>query len=115
MTTYRLELTDVADAEVQAHFARIREWDEDFARRWLEGFLQTIQKLTVFPTAYPPARENFRYYVTVRCLLYHGPSGKKGGATYRVLFHVIEPDETETQGQVSILRVRHGSESDDPT
>ena len=120
MTSYRVDFYDDAKAELNDHFDRIGQWDALFAQRWFEGLLLSLEKLTLFPSAYPVAPEDERYEVTVRCLLYYGPSGKKSGAVYRVLFHVIEPgetnDENESQGFVRVLRVLHGSQKpDDPS
>ena len=61
------------------------------------------------PRINPIAPENDRYDVEVRRLLYYGPNRRRGGSAYRLLFHVIEPAEDETEGVVRILHVWHGA------
>ena len=68
-----------------------------------------ISALSIFPRSHEIAQENDLYDVEVRRLLYHGPSKRRGGATYRILFHVIEPVEGEDEGTVRVLHIWHGA------
>ncbi len=43
-------------------------------------------------------------------MLYFGPRGRSGGTVYRVLFHIVEPEEGESPGIVRILHVYHGAQ-----
>lgn len=35
---------------------------------------------------------------------------RQGSTVYRILFHIVEPAENESQGVVRVLHVRHGAQ-----
>ena len=100
--TYLVELTEKAQIEVDRIYLWHSKRDLDLAHRWHEGFVTTLNSLTAMPGRCPIARENEDFSgITVRQRIY----GK-----YRILFHVIEPQEPETEGLVRILHVLHGAQ-----
>jgi hypothetical protein len=42
-------------------------------------------------------------------MLYYGPTGRRSGTPYRVLFTIIEPAPGENEGVVRVLRILHGA------
>ena len=116
MTTYHVETSDRAAAEREAAFLRMVRLSPETAGRWLSGLLDAVASLAEFPgpRSHSIAQENDRFDVEVRRLLYYGPGGRRGGSVYRVLFHVIEPAEGETQGVVRVLRILHAAQVLEP-
>lgn len=109
--TYRVDVSDPADAEAEeAVLWLARRVSPEYAGRWYAGLLRALRGLSAFPTRHPPARENDRYDVQVRRMLYFGPGKRRSGTPYRVLFHVIEPSGGEGEGVVRVLHVYHGAQ-----
>lgn len=107
---YQVQYTEPAEIEIDAEHLRLADIvSEQYADRWQDSPLEKIDSLVLFPASHEVAPENVRYDVEVRRLLYHGPSRRRGGTSYRVLFHIIEPPENE-QGQVIVLHVWHGAQ-----
>ncbi len=106
MNTYIVELTDKAEIDVDSIYLGHNWRTLNQAERWRSGFAKSLASLSMLPNRCPTARENARYSDTVvRQLLF----GK-----YRLLFHVVEPDEDETEGYVRVMRVLHGAQSLEP-
>jgi plasmid stabilization system protein ParE len=102
--TFQVEVTDSADAEIEAAFLRLNEFNPDSAGRWLEGLLRAIEGLAEFPRMHPIAPESEILRTEVRRMLY----GKKRSA-YRVLFTVIDADSDGAEDTVRVLFVRHSA------
>ncbi len=98
---YRIELTDIADMEVQNIVLRQIGHQPDFVEQWQEKFERTVNTLTQFPGRCPFAPENKRLTPEVRQLLF-GP--------YRILFTLVDADGDGDNDTVSILHVRHGAQ-----
>lgn len=108
---YEVRLTEPAEVEVETEHARLSDIvSPEYADRWQDGLLAEITRLAVFPALYEIAPENDLYDVPVRRLLYFGPSKKRRGTAYRILFHIIEPTAGEEGGLVRILHVWHGAQ-----
>jgi plasmid stabilization system protein ParE len=103
--TFRVETTDVADAEIQAAFLRLSAWNPEFAGRWLEGLLRAIDTLDTFPTRHERAPESDVLGREVRRLLY-----RNGRVVYRVLFFLVDADGDGETDTVRVLHVRHGAQ-----
>ncbi len=58
------------------------------------------------------ARENDRYDVEVRRLLYFGPARRRNSPAYRLLFYIVAPTD-EDPGLVRILHLYHASHDPD--
>ena len=102
--SYRVEVSDTADAEADETFFWLAGRSPDLAGRWYEGLLMAYQSLAQFPSRCPLAPENDSFEtVEVRQLLFG-----TGRNTYRILFYIQERMEDES-GTVRILHVRHGS------
>ncbi len=108
MTTYVVELTDQAQAEAEdAYFRFSARMGPDFASYWYDGLRAAMRiKLSAMPQRFPISEEgNAVYPGTQRRFMLFG----EGSMVYRVLFHIIEPQENETEGIVRVLRVRHAA------
>lgn len=102
MKTYLVELADRADMDVDNIYLGYHWRTMEQAERWRAGFASSLASLSSMPNRCPIARDNVHYPgVTVRQLVF----GK-----YRILFHVVEPGEEETQGYVRVMRVLHGAQ-----
>ena len=107
---YLVEFTEPALMEADAAYLSLSERaGPEYAIRWYEGLFEAAQGLSSFPHSHAVAPENDIYGVEVRRLLYSGPSRRRGGSVYRVLFYIIEPQEDEAEGVVRILHVWHGA------
>ena len=107
---YQVHYTEPAEIEIDAEHSRLADIvPEQYADRWQDGLLDKIDSLALFPTSHEVAPENVQYDVEVRRLLYHGPSRRRGGTSYRVLFRIVDPTDSE-QGLVIILHVWHGAQ-----
>lgn len=102
--TFQVEVTETADAEIEAAFLRLNELNPDYAGRWLEGLLRAIEGLAEFPRIHPVAPESEILRTEVRRMLY----GKKRSA-YRVLFTFIDADGDGAEDTVRVLFVRHSA------
>ena len=107
--SYQVQYTEPAKIEIEAEHSRLAELvSEKYADRWQDGLIAEIDRLALFPASREVARENTHYDVEVRRLLYHGPSRRRGGVTYRILFHIVEAVD-DAAGVVIILHVWHGA------
>jgi plasmid stabilization system protein ParE len=94
---YRLILQPAAEKDIEAAFRWIQDQSPSRATQWLNGLMQAIESLTVFPLSCPLAPENHYFIEEIRQLLY----GKRG-SVYRVLYTVLG-------SEIHVLHVRHGS------
>jgi plasmid stabilization system protein ParE len=107
---YLVEFTEPALVEADAVYLWLSEQTGlEYAIRWYEGLFLAAQELSSLPRIHAIAPENERYDVEVRRLLYSGPSGRRGKSVYRLLFYIIEPQESEAEGVVRILHIWHGA------
>lgn len=109
---YAVIVSDLADAEARSAYQWLQEnASPEYAGRWLEGLTRAIEGLAFLPRSHAVARENDRYDVEIRRMLYPGPSKRRGsgGTTYRILFHIIETSQEDAEGVVRILHIWHGS------
>ncbi|MEG5058143.1 type II toxin-antitoxin system RelE/ParE family toxin [Microcoleus sp. A2-C5] len=98
--TYRIEISSVAQAEVDSIFLRISQvMSLEKAREWYDGLLNEIASLSSMPKRCPLAMENQYFSKEIRQLIYG-----KGRNSYRILFAIVESEEVST---VRILRIRH--------
>ncbi len=97
---YQVELSDEADAELDAAFLFLLQRAPKAAMRWYLGAQAAIDSLSAFPRRCPLAPEDASYPDNeVRQLLYG-----KGRNTYRILFTIFEEDR-----EIRIMQFRHGS------
>ena len=47
----------------------------------------------------------------VRRALYFGPTRRRSGVPYRILFRILDPVQGEDEGVLQVLRVLHGVRS----
>ena len=107
---YFVEWSEPALLEADEAYLGISERSgPDAAFLWYEGLFEAGETLSSMPRIHPIAREDERYDIEVRRLLYYGPSKRRSGQIYRILFFIIEPVEDETEGVVRILHVWHGA------
>ena len=110
LAAYEVRLTEPAELEVELEHVRLSEIvSPEYADRWQDGLLMEIERLSHFPDSHEIAPENDLFDVSVRRALYFGPSRRSGKIAYRILFHVIEPEEIETVGLVRVLHIWHGA------
>jgi plasmid stabilization system protein ParE len=95
---FRVEITDLAYAEVSQAYAWLAERSPVAAERWRQSLFEVVESLTTFPERCGLAPEDEWYQDGLRQLLY----GKRH-RVYRVLFRI--------RGEVvQVLRVRHGAQ-----
>ena len=99
--TYRIDLSEAAEAEAFAAYLWISRRSPEFAGRWYNGLLKAIEDLVLFPRSWQAAPE---YGPNVRRMLYG-----TGGNRYRLLYLIIEPEEGQEEGIIRILHVYHGA------
>jgi hypothetical protein len=96
---YRVEFTDVAQAEAEAACVRRGQYTSpEEAYEWYMDMLREAQKLGVMPRRNIVVKS--RYRDTVRRMLYG-----RGRSAYHLFYRIIEPLEGETEGIVQILNV----------
>lgn len=101
--SYRVEISSIAEAEVDNAFLRLSQViSPEKARQWHQGLLKTIESLSEMPKRCPLARENKYFSQEIRQILY-----SRGRNTYRILFTVIEEIEVPT---VRIFHIRYGTQ-----
>lgn len=100
---YRIEISSVAEAEADGAFLQLSQVTSPAkASQWYSGLLQAIESLSQMPKRCPFARENEYFSQEIRQLLY-----VRGRNAYRVLFTILEGQETST---IRILHIRHASQ-----
>lgn len=97
--TFQVELTPIAEAQIDLTYRWYRERNPDFADRWFRSLMNTIATLQEKPHRCGLAVEHEIFPEEVRQIL-HGKSKN----VYRVIF-VIRDDK------VYVLYVRHSSQS----
>lgn len=98
---YQVELTDVAEAELDAAYLSFSQKSFDAAWHWYLGARTKANTLSMFPRRCPLARENDDFpSQEVRQLLYGS-----GRNVYRIIFIVFEEDAV-----VRVIGFRHGAQ-----
>lgn len=106
---YLVEWSEPALLEADTAYLAVSGYaGPDDAFRWYAGLFEAGETLSSLPGIHPIAPESDQYDVEVRRLLYYGPSKRRGGQVYRILFFIIKPVE-ESEGVVRILHVWHGA------
>jgi plasmid stabilization system protein ParE len=110
---YQVETTDRAAAEREDAFLNLLRYSPEYAGRWLKGLNRALTNLPDFPgprshAVDPEATALFGR--ETRRMLYFGPTRRRSGIPYRVLFTVIEPTGGETHGVIRVLRIVHGAQ-----
>ncbi|MFP4009914.1 MAG: type II toxin-antitoxin system RelE/ParE family toxin [Spirulinaceae cyanobacterium] len=101
--TYRIDVSSVAKAEMDAAFLNFSQFvTVDRAQTLYQGLIDAIASLQEMPRRCPLAREDSFFSQEIRQLLY-----KQGKQTYRILFTVLEDQPIPT---VRILHVRHAAQ-----
>ncbi len=97
---YQIDMSDEAEAELDAAYLYLSGRSLDSAYRWYNGAQKAIPSLSNMPRRCVLAHENSLYPNNeVRQLLYGN-----GKTTYRILFTIFEED-----GLVRVLHFRHGA------
>ncbi|MCU0569199.1 MAG: type II toxin-antitoxin system RelE/ParE family toxin [Oculatellaceae cyanobacterium Prado106] len=97
--TFQVELTPIAEAQIEQAYLWYREQTPGFADNWFRGLMNKIATLQEKPRRCPLAIEHEIFPEEVRQLLYG-----KSKNIYRVLF-------TTRETTVSIPYVRHTAQS----
>src|SRR5438477_5064522 len=101
---YRVEVSDLAEAEAHAAFLWYSQRSPKHAGKWYDDLLNAISSLSEMPERCPVVTEGSKDRTEVRLMLY----GKKP-SVYRILFTIFHHPNGE--GEVRILHVRHASRS----
>ncbi len=108
MTRYQVTYRDEAQAEAEAAtFGLIARRGPEAAVQWYAGLLRAVDDaLREMPGRFALSEDG--------CLVYPGTLVRQmrygsGGNIFRILFHVIEPNEDEDKGVVVVLRIRHAA------
>lgn len=97
--TFQVEITPIAEAQIERAYCWYRERNPEFADRWFRGLMNTIATLQEKPQRCALAVEHEIFPEEVRQLLYG-----KAKNVYRVLFTIR--DDT-----VYALYVRHNAQA----
>ncbi len=97
--TFQVEITPVAEAQIEQAYRWYRERNPEFADRWFRGLMNTIATLQEKPRRCGLAIEHDIFPEEVRQLLYG-----KSKNIYRVLFIIRDT-------AVYVLYVRHSGQS----
>ncbi len=97
--TFQVELTSIAEAQIEKAYCWYRERNPEFADRWFRGLMNAIAKLQEKPQRCALAVEHKIFSEEVRQLLY-GTSKN----IYRVLFAIRDTT-------VYVLYVRHSAQA----
>jgi plasmid stabilization system protein ParE len=97
--TFQVEITPIAEAQIEQAYRWYRERDPEFADRWFRGLMNTIASLQENPERCSLAVEHKIFPEKVRQFLYG-----KAKNVYRVLFAIR--DDT-----VYALYVRHSAQA----
>jgi plasmid stabilization system protein ParE len=103
--TYRVDISEVAEAEIDAAYLWISRRSPEGAGRWHAGLLQAIESLAEMPGRCPLARERGYFAQEVRQLLYG-----RGQNLYRILFVIHDPVDEADEATVRILHLRHAAQ-----
>ncbi|NJK64840.1 MAG: type II toxin-antitoxin system RelE/ParE family toxin [Synechococcaceae cyanobacterium SM2_3_1] len=96
---FQVEITPIAEAQIEQAYRWYRDRDSDFADGWFRGFMNTVATLQEMPQRCALAVEHEVFSEEVRQLIY-----RKGKSTYRVLF-------TIRGERVYVLYVRHSAQA----
>jgi plasmid stabilization system protein ParE len=97
--TFQVEITPVAEAQIEQAYCWYRRHNPEFADRWFRGLMNTIATLQEKPRRCTLAIEHEIFPEEVRQLLYG-----KAKNIYRVLFVIRE-------NTVYVLYVRHSAQA----
>ena len=97
--TFQVEITPVAESEIEQAYSWYRERNPEFADRWFRELMNAIATLQEKPQRCALAVEHQIFSEEVRQLLYG-----KSRNTYRVLFTIRDT-------MVYVLYVRHSSQA----
>jgi plasmid stabilization system protein ParE len=97
--TFRVEVTPIAESQIEQAYCWYRDRDPKFADRWFRALMNVIATLQENPRRCALAVEHAIFPEEVRQLLYG-----KSKSTYRILFAIREP-------MVYVLYVRHSSQA----
>ena len=103
MKTYRVAVSDPADADLDRIYLRLLRISIEAATDWQAGFEAALDSLSQMPHRCSGARDGSRYPGVVVRQLYFGK--------YRLIFHVVEAADAEEEGTVIVLRVLYGAQS----
>lgn len=109
---YRIVESERVEADRESAFLRLLSYDTGYAARWLEDLNRIITDLPNFPgprSHAVDAEATARFGSEVRRMLYFGPTRRRSGTPYRILFTVVEPPEGEDEGILRVLRILHGA------
>ena len=90
---YSVEITEPAQLNIQEAYDWLHAESATAAVEWIDGLLETIEKLGTFPLRCPLAPESVDHREKIRETFF---------GSYRILFVV-------RKGAVYVLHVRHGS------
>ncbi|MCL1473607.1 type II toxin-antitoxin system RelE/ParE family toxin [Argonema antarcticum] len=93
--TFQVEITPIAETQIEQAYCWYRERNPEFADRWFRGLMNAIATLQEKPRRCAEAVEHEIFTEEVRQLLYG-----KSKNIYRVLFTIRDP-------KVYVLYVRH--------
>ncbi|MFB2896503.1 type II toxin-antitoxin system RelE/ParE family toxin [Aerosakkonemataceae cyanobacterium BLCC-F50] len=97
--TFQVEITPIAESQIEQAYCWYRERNPEFADRWFRGLMNAISTLQEKPQRCAKAVEHEIFPEEVRQLLYG-----KSKNMYRVLFTIREP-------KVYVLYVRHSAQA----
>jgi plasmid stabilization system protein ParE len=102
--TYRVDVSEAAEAEIDAAYLWVSRHSPEWAGRWHFGLLEAIASLSEMPGRCPLAPESGYFEDEVRQLLYG-----RGRNIFRILFAVHQAEDGE-EATVRILHVRHAAQ-----
>ena len=98
---FRVDISELAETDIENIFGWLRKRTEDVVRNWYISWLAAKRLLEYFPKRCPVALETRSFLIDIRHLLFGG-----GSLQYRIIFGVSVA-ETSGDGVVTIYRVRN--------
>ena len=103
--SFTVEISDVADAEIDKAYFRLSARNPEFASRWLDGVYRIIGTLDEFPLRHSRADESDVMGRETRRMIY-----RNGQTVYRILFTLLDADGDGADDTVRVLRVLYGAQ-----
>lgn len=85
----------------------------NYAAQWAENLIRLVQELPNFPGPLSHAIDfeaSAHFGYEVRRILYYGPTRRRSGTPYRVLFTLLAPDPDTGEIVIRVLRILHGAQ-----
>ena len=102
---FNVDVTQAAFEDAQDALAWMEQHSPKYAAEWYIGLMDAVFSLEEMPRRCGIAYESDSVDAEVRHLLY-----TQRRVTYRILFVILPEATDEEQGQLRVIRIRHGAQ-----